>query len=48
MSRVVTQSFKFTAAQTFLQSVSNAAREAYQWVYDLNKTITDISVVTGY
>lgn len=48
MSRVVTQSFKFTAAQTFLQSVANAAREAYQWVYDLNKTITDISVVTGY
>lgn len=48
MSRVVTQSFKFTAAQTFLQSVSNAAREAYRWVYDLNKTITDISVVTGY
>lgn len=48
MSRVVTQSFKFTAAQAFLQSVSNAAREAYRWVYDLNKTITDISVVTGY
>lgn len=48
MSRVVTQSFKFTAAQTFLQGVSNAAREAYQWVEDLNKTITDISVVTGY
>lgn len=48
MSRVLTQSFKFTAAQTFLQGVSNAAREAYQWVYDLNKTVTDISIVTGY
>lgn len=48
MARVLTQSFKFTAAQTFLQSVSNAAQEAYQWVYDLNKTVTDISVVTGY
>lgn len=48
MSRVLTQSFKFTAAQTFLQGVSNAAQEAYRWVYDLNKTITDISVVTGY
>lgn len=48
MARVLTQSFKFTMAQAFLQGVSNAAREAYQWVYDLNKTITDISVVTGY
>lgn len=48
MSRVLTQSFKFTAAQTFLQGVSNAAQEAYQWVYDLNKTVTDISIVTGY
>lgn len=48
MARVLTQSFKFTTAQAFLQGVSNAAREAYQWVYDLNKTITDISVVTGY
>lgn len=48
MGRVLTQSFKFTTAQAFLQGVSNAAREAYQWVYDLNKTITDISVVTGY
>ena len=48
MGRVLTQSFKFTSAQAFLQGVSNAAREAYQWVYDLNKTITDISVVTGY
>lgn len=48
MSRVLTQSFKFTAAQTFLQGVSNAAQEAYRWVYDLNKTVTDISIVTGY
>lgn len=48
MARVTTQSFKFTAAQTFLQAVSNAARDAYRWVEELNKTVTDISVVTGY
>ena len=48
MARVLTQSFKFTAAQTFLQGISSAAREAYQWVYDLDKTITNIGVVTGY
>lgn len=48
MARVLTQSFKFTAAQTFLQGISSAAQEAYQWVYDLDKTITNIGVVTGY
>lgn len=48
MARVLTQSFKFTAAQTFLQGISSAAQEAYQWVYDLDRTITNIGVVTGY
>lgn len=48
MSRVMVQSFKFTAAQTTLQAISNAARDAYQWVYDLDKTITNIGIVTGY
>lgn len=48
MSRVMVQSFKFTAAQSTLRAISNAAREAYQWVYDLDKTITNIGVVTGY
>lgn len=48
MSRVMIQSFKFTAAQATLQAISNAAQEAYQWVYDLDKTITNIGVVTGY
>ena len=48
MSRVMVQSFKFTAAQATLQAISNAAREAYQWVYELDKTITNIGVVTGY
>lgn len=48
MSRVMVQSFKFTAAQTFIQGLTNSVQEAYQWVYDLNKTITDISIVTGY
>lgn len=48
MSRVMIQSFKFTAAQSTLQAISNAAKEAYQWVYDLDKTITNIGVVTRY
>lgn len=48
MNRVLVQSFKFTAAQTFLQGISTAAQEAYQWVYELDKTITNIGVVTGY
>lgn len=48
MSRVLTQSFKFTAAQSFLQGVSNSIQEAYQWAVDLNSTITNIGVVTGY
>ena len=48
MSRVLLQSFKFTAAQSFLQGISTAAQEAYQWVYELDKTITNIGVVTGY
>lgn len=48
MSRVMVQSFKFTAAQATLQAISNTAREAYQWVYNLDKTITNIGVVTGY
>lgn len=48
MSRVMVQSFKFTAAQTTLQAISNAARDAYQWVYELDKTVTNIGVVTGY
>lgn len=48
MGRVITQSFKFTAAQELLQGISTAAQQAYQWVYELDKTITDIGVVTGY
>lgn len=47
MARVMTQSFKFTAAQTFLQGISNAAQEAYQWVENLNKAVNEIGVVTG-
>lgn len=47
MARVTVQSFKFTAAQTMIQGITNAVREAYQWVEELNKAITDIGVVTG-
>ena len=47
MARVTVQSFKFSAAQTMIQGVSNAVGEAYQWVEELNSAITDIGVVTG-
>lgn len=47
MSRVLVQSFKFTAAQTFLRQVSSQAREAYRWVEDLNSAVNQIAVVTG-
>lgn len=47
MSRVMVQSFKFSAAQSFLQGVSNAVQDAYYWVKELNTAINDIGVVTG-
>lgn len=47
MSRVMVQSFKFTAAQTFIRAISNEVRQAYQWVEELNSAITNIGVVTG-
>lgn len=45
--RVTTQSFKFTAAQTFLRAVSSAAQDAKRWVVDLNEAVNNIAVVTG-
>lgn len=45
--RVTTQSFKFTAAQTFLRAVSSEAQQAVRWVTDLNAAVNEIAVVTG-
>lgn len=45
--RVTTQSFKFTAAQTFLRAVSSEAQQAIRWVKDLNEAVNNIAVVTG-
>lgn len=47
MSRVLVQSFKFTAAQTAIRAVSNQVQEAYHWVTDLHDAVNDIAVVTG-
>lgn len=47
ISRVVTQSFKFTAAQIFLRQISSGAEQAKRWVVDLNEAVNNIAVVTG-
>lgn len=47
MARVFTQSFKFTAAQTILRSISSEAQAAVRWVANLNDAVNDIAVVTG-
>lgn len=46
-ARVMTQSFKFTAAQTVIRTISKELQGAYYWVTDLNDAINDIAVVTG-
>lgn len=45
--RVTTQSFKFTAAQTFLRAISKEAQAAKGWVVDLNDAVNRIATVTG-
>lgn len=47
MKRVMTQSIKFTAAQTIQREFMSAISSSIGWVKDLNSAITDISVVTG-
>lgn len=47
MRRVLIQSFKFTAAQTFLRAVSTEAREAVKWVTNLHDAVNEIGIVTG-
>lgn len=47
MQRVMTQSIKFTAAQTIQREFMSAISSSIRWVEDLNKALTDISVVTN-
>lgn len=47
MQRVLTQSAKFTVAQSAIQFVSQNVRDAIRWVQDLNSEITNIAIVSG-
>lgn len=47
MRRVMVQSVKFTAAQTIQRQVMSAMASSIGWVKDLDRALTDISVVTG-
>lgn len=47
MQRVMTQSIKFTAAQNIQRQVMSAMAQSIGWVKDLNRALTEISVVTG-
>ena len=46
-ARVLTQSFKFTAAQTFIQNFSNQIQEAVRWTTQLYDAVNQIGIVTG-
>jgi TP901 family phage tail tape measure protein len=46
VGRVLVQSFKFTAAQEFLQFMNNSLQSGIHWATDLNKIMTDIAIVT--
>lgn len=47
MGRVMTQSFKFTAAQSAIQFVTSEAQEAIQWVQELDSQLNTIQIVSG-
>lgn len=47
MQRVMVQSIKFTAAQTIQREFMSAISSSIRWVEDLNKALTNISVVTN-
>lgn len=47
VSRVMVQSFKFTAAQTVIREVTSNVQSAIRWVKELNAAVNDIAVVTG-
>lgn len=47
MGRVLTQSFKFSAAQSAIQFVTSEAQEAIQWVQKLDSQLNTIQIVSG-
>lgn len=47
MSRVMVQSFKFTAAQTVIRGLSSQMQEAVRWTTDLYDAVNEIGIVTG-
>ncbi len=47
MGRVLTQSFKFSAAQSAIQFVTGEAQEAIQWVQKLDSQLNTIQIVSG-
>ena len=47
MGRVLTQSFKFTAAQEAIHFVTSEAQEAIHWVQKLDSQLNTIQIVSG-
>lgn len=47
MSRVMVQSFKFTAAQTVIRELGSQMQEAVRWTTDLYDAVNEIGIVTG-
>lgn len=47
MSRVMVQSFKFTAAQTVIRELGSQMQEAVRWTTDLYNAVNEIGIVTG-
>lgn len=47
MSRVLTQSFKFSIAQQSLRFLQSTFNSGIQWAEDMNSALTNISIVTG-
>lgn len=47
MGRVLTQSFKFSAAQSAIQFVTSEAQEAIHWVQELDSQLNTIQIVSG-
>lgn len=46
MNRVMTQSFKFSAAQQALRFFSGVFRDGIRWSKDMNEVLTEISIVS--
>lgn len=46
IGRVLTQSFKFSAAQGFLRFAQSSLQSGLRWSIDMNEALTNISIVT--